>query len=156
MSADDATGKQRRSTARYNRARQSRRLRVTEDYLILINSLVRERGEARVVDLARELGVTMPTVTNTIDRLQRDGFVSRAPYRPISLTGKGMKAGEDARKRQRVIVAFLLAMGVDEETAKKDAAGIAHRVSDLTLDVLRTFVQGAYEGHSRQIRQFNK
>ena len=44
---------------------------------------------ARVVDLAKRLGVTHVTVNRTVARLQRGGFVSSQPYRAIFLTEKG-------------------------------------------------------------------
>ena len=48
-----------------------------------IADLVTESGEARVVDLARRLGVTHVTVNRTIARLQKAGYVTAQPYRAI-------------------------------------------------------------------------
>ena len=46
-------------------------------------------GEARVVDLARRLGVTHVTVNRTLARLQQAGYVNTRPYRAIFLTDVG-------------------------------------------------------------------
>ncbi|MGH9724440.1 MAG: manganese-binding transcriptional regulator MntR, partial [Candidatus Acidiferrales bacterium] len=46
---------------------------IAEDYVEAIADLVAETGEARVVDLARRLGVTHVTVIRTIARLQKTG-----------------------------------------------------------------------------------
>ena len=43
-----------------------------------IADLIAETGEARVVDLAKRLGVTHVTVNHTIVRLQKAGFVTCA------------------------------------------------------------------------------
>ena len=52
---------------------------IAEDYVEAIADLVTETGEARVVDLAKRLGVTHVTVNRTIARLQRTGYVTSQP-----------------------------------------------------------------------------
>ncbi len=61
----------------------------------MIAELIAEAGEARAIDLARRLGVTHVTVGRTIQRLQREGFVTAQPYRSIFLTaaGRRLRAG---------------------------------------------------------------
>ena len=49
----------------------------------MIADLIAGTGEARVIDLARRLGVTHVTVARTIKRLQREGLVTSRPYRSI-------------------------------------------------------------------------
>jgi DtxR family manganese transport transcriptional regulator len=90
-------------------------------------------GEARAVDLARRLGITHVTVTRTVARLQRDGYISARPYRAIFLTEKGSRLAEESRRRHEIVVAFLRGLGVPEETAQTDAEGIEHHVSPETL-----------------------
>src|SRR5580765_3909827 len=62
---------------------------IAEDYVEAIADLVAEVGEARVVDLAKRLGVTHVTVNRTVARLQNAGLVTSEPYRAIFLTEKG-------------------------------------------------------------------
>jgi DtxR family manganese transport transcriptional regulator len=64
-----------------------------EDYVEAIADLTAAHGEARVVDLARRLGVTHVTVNRTLARLQREGYVTAQPYRAIFLTGPGPHPG---------------------------------------------------------------
>src|SRR4051794_19569680 len=64
---------------------------IAEDYVEAIADLVTETGEARVVDLAKRLGVTHVTVNRTISRLQKSGLVTSQPYRAIFLTDKGAR-----------------------------------------------------------------
>ncbi len=126
-----------RRARRFQRVRDAHQTEVAEDYVELIADLIEEKGEARVVDLAECLGVTKPTVNNAIQRLQRDGYVNSAPYRAIFLTDKGRELAAAARARHRVVREFLLALGVDAETADEDAEGIEHHVSDATLEAFR-------------------
>jgi DtxR family manganese transport transcriptional regulator len=113
---------------------------MAEDYVELIADLIDEKGEARVVDLAERLGVTKPTVNNAIQRLQRDGFVRSEPYRAIFLTEKGRGLAVASRERHRVVREFLVALGVDAETADTDAEGIEHHVSTATLGAFRRYL----------------
>ncbi len=92
-----------------------------------------ETGEARVVDLARRLGVTHVTVIRTIARLQKTGLVTAQPYRAIFLTNAGRKLAGESKKRHQTVVAFLRSLGISERTAELDAEGIEHHVSPETL-----------------------
>jgi DtxR family manganese transport transcriptional regulator len=46
-----------------------------------------------------------------------------------------------SRERHRVVREFLVALGVDAETADADAEGIEHHVSEATLAAFRRFVR---------------
>ena len=119
--------------------RQTRRehaAETAEDYVEAIADLATSLGEARVVDLARRLGVTHVTVNRTLARLQREGFVSVQPYRAIFLTPEGRKLAEECQHRHEVVVAFLRSLGISAKTAEIDAEGIEHHVSPETLSAL--------------------
>ncbi|WP_223479846.1 manganese-binding transcriptional regulator MntR [Oricola indica] len=113
--------------------RQAHESEIAEDYVELIAELIETHGEARPVDIAERLGVKPPTVTKNISRLRTAGLVRRERYRAIFLTEEGQALAEACRRRHRIVVAFLLSLGIDEETAERDAEGIEHHVSDETL-----------------------
>jgi len=106
---------------------------MAEDYVELIAELIENLGEARPVDIAERLGVKPPTVSKNIGRLKKMGLVSRLRYRSVFLTDEGQILAGACRRRHRIVVAFLISLGVDEETAERDAEGIEHHVSDVTL-----------------------
>jgi DtxR family transcriptional regulator, manganese transport regulator len=126
-----------RRAERFKRVRDAHQTELAEDYVELIAELIEEKGEARLVDLAERLGVTKATVNNTIQRLQRDGFVTSEPYRAIFLTDKGRKVAAASRERHVIVRDLLVSLGVDAETADADAEGIEHHVSKATLDAIR-------------------
>ena len=113
--------------------RQAHESEMAEDYVELIAELIETRGEARPVDIAERLGVKPPTVTKNITRLRTVGLVRRERYRSVFLTERGQALAEACRRRHRIVVAFLVSLGIDEETAERDAEGIEHHVSDETL-----------------------
>jgi DtxR family manganese transport transcriptional regulator len=77
-----------------------------------------------------------------LKRLTEDGLVSQQPYRGVFLTAAGQRLAAEARERHRVVEAFLLSLGVSPETARRDAEGIEHHVSNETLDAFRRFAKG--------------
>ena len=113
-------------SVRYARQREADRTAVSEDYVELIADMLREECEARAVDIARRMGVSQATVTVTIARLRRDGLVDTQPYRGIFLTPEGHTMAETARHRHDLVVRFLIAVGLDAETADEDAEGLEH------------------------------
>jgi DtxR family transcriptional regulator, manganese transport regulator len=143
MSAIDPEQDATRRAARFKRVRDAHQSEMAEDYVELIADLIEAKGEARLVELSERLGVTKATVNNTIQRLQRDGFVTSEPYRAIFLTDKGRKLAAASRERHQVVRDLLIALGVDAETADTDAEGIEHHVSRATLDAFNRFLRKA-------------
>ena len=139
-SVDDPERGTARRAEHFRRVRDAHQTEMAEDYVELIAELIDEKGEARLVDLAERLGVTKATVNNTIQRLQRDGFVNSEPYRSIFLTEKGRDLAVTSRERHLVVRDFLVALGVDPDTADADAEGIEHHVSDVTLEAFRKYL----------------
>lgn len=126
--------------ARFARQREADRTATAEDYVELIADLLREEGEARAVDLARRMGVSQATVTATIGRLQRDGLVETKPYRGLFLTEEGERLAKAAKARHNLVVRFLLALGLDHETAEADAEGLEHHVSEKAVKAFARFL----------------
>ncbi len=115
----------------------------TEDYVELIDDLIRTQGEARLVDLAERLGVSQPTAGKTVARLQRDGFVTSEPYRSIFLTERGKSLADAARERHDLVYRFLLAIGVSQDTAERDSEGVEHHVSEETLQAFQRIINSS-------------
>jgi DtxR family transcriptional regulator, manganese transport regulator len=124
----------------FERHRQQRQSTLAEDYCEVIADLIAETGEARAIDLARRFGVSHATVVNSIARLQKAGFVSSQPYRSIFLTEIGRELAAMQKRRHMVVLRLLEALGVDAETARTDAEGIEHHVSDATLAAFERFL----------------
>ena len=128
-----------RSTA-FRRIRSDHQSELAQDYVELIADLIDETGEARGSDVALRLGVANATVVKTLKRLQDAGLVTQEPYRAIFLTGDGWKLAEDGRRKHKIVENFLLALGVSGDTARIDAEGIEHHVSEDTLRAMARFV----------------
>ena len=125
----------------HRQVRQARETEVAEDYVELIADLIDTQGEARAADIARRLGVSQASVNKTTARLQQMGLVTSQPYRAIFLTDDGRRIAEASRRRHLIIVEFLRAIGVSEDTARADAEGIEHYCSAETLAAFRRLVE---------------
>ena len=125
------------------RTRRDHAQELAQDYVELIADFIDRHGEARVVDLAKRLGVTHVTVNRAVQRLQRGGLVAAQPYRAIFLTASGQRLARESRERHDLVVRFLLALGVSPAIAESDAEGIEHHVSRETLRAFRAFLEQA-------------
>lgn len=111
-----------------------------EDYVETMLDLIEEDGDARLSEIATRMGVAHPTVFKALRRLEQEGLVTLRPYRSPLLTKEGKALAAECRSRHHEVVSFLMALGVDRETAETDAEGIEHHVSPKTLKVMRSFV----------------
>lgn len=129
----------------FRHVREAHRSELIEDYVELISDLIADGGEARQVDIAARLGVAQPTVAKMLKRLVKSGLAQQRPYRGIFLTEAGERLAAESRERHRTVEHFLLALGVDADTARRDAEGIEHHVSEATLAVFADFVKRSQE-----------
>lgn len=125
----------------FEAVRNAHQSEMVEDYVELIAELIHLNGEARPVEIAERLGVTQPSVSKNLTRLKREGWILQERYRSIRLTDAGRQLAETCRKRHRIVVDFLIALGVSQEAAEYDAEGIEHHVSEETLAVFENFTK---------------
>lgn len=125
---------------RFSKARQARSVTLLEDYVELIADLLATAGEAHKVNIARRLGVAQATAINTIGRLKREGLATARPYQGVVLTAAGEALAARVRARHRIVVEFLVAVGVSQDDAEGDAEGIEHHVSEATLAAFARFL----------------
>lgn len=125
----------------FRQVREAHRRELIDDYVELISDLILKFGEARQVDMAARLGVSQPTVAKMLKRLVTVGLVEQVPYRGVFLTPEGKKVAEESRQRHFIVENFLLSLGISAETARRDAEGIEHHVSEETLTVFQRLSQ---------------
>ena len=106
-----------------------------EDYMRTIYRL-RENGLVRGAYIARELGVSKPTVCVALKEMEAAGYLSVQSDRTVELTEKGEKIGKSVIERNRVIFGLLTDLGVDKSIADADACKMEHGISDETLRAL--------------------
>ena len=111
-----------------------------EDYIETIYVLIKEKGAARVRDVAADLHVKMPSVVKAMAELKKLELVTQEPYGDIELTAKGRKVATGVLTRHTILKAFLVKLGVTEKTADNDACLMEHILSAQTMDRIRDFL----------------
>lgn len=108
-----------------------------EDYLETIYKLTLEQGLVRISDIAKILKLSKPSVTQMMQRLEKENCVIYKPYLPLRLTNKGKRIGKKIAERHEVLAEFFTLLKIPQKTQEKDIHGIEHSLSPITLKKLR-------------------
>lgn len=104
---------------------------VTEEYLEGIYRLQQSSGVAKTSEIVKLLQVVPGTVTNTVERLEREGLVTHEPYKGVKLTEEGRKIALDVIRRHRLSERLLTdILHVDWDEAHKAACRLEHGITD--------------------------
>jgi DtxR family Mn-dependent transcriptional regulator len=108
---------------------------VVEEYLEGIYRLQEKSGVARTSDIVKALQVVPGTVTNTVERLEKEGMLRHEPYRGVKLTDKGRKIALDVIRRHRLSERLLTDfVHVDWDKVHDAACRLEHGI---TNDVIK-------------------
>ena len=105
----------------------------SQDYLEQIFHLIEQKGYARAVDIARNLGISQASVSAMLKRLGNEELVVYERYRGVILTQKGSDLAQYVIKRHEVLTRLLRHFGLDEDTIYQDVEGMEHHISAQTL-----------------------
>lgn len=106
-----------------------------EDYLETILLLEKKNRVARVKDIAHELSVQMPSVTGALKTLKNHALVEYEKNSFINLTPKGLTLAQGILRRHEIMVNFFkLALGLEGNSAEKQACQIEHAISQDTAE----------------------
>ncbi|MBS7606587.1 MAG: metal-dependent transcriptional regulator [Candidatus Bathyarchaeia archaeon] len=100
---------------------------VIEEYLETIYRLQERSGIAKTSDLVAMLNVAPGTITNTIERLERNLLVVHEPYRGVRLTDEGRRIALDVVRRHRLIERLLTdLLEIEWDKAHELACNLEH------------------------------
>jgi DtxR family transcriptional regulator, iron-dependent repressor len=100
-------------------------------YLETIFYIAAEGGPVRPSQLVSWLGVSAPTVSEGLKRLERDGWITTARDRSVQLTTSGADIARAIVRRHRVLERWLTdVLGFDWAEADVEAERIATTISD--------------------------
>ena len=110
-----------------------------EDYLETI-LILSKKGEVRSIDIANEMNVSKPSVCRAVGILKSGGFIEVNPNGYITFTTEGKAAAEKIYERHTVLTDWLVGIGVDENTAEKDACRLEHNFSPESFEKLKNHI----------------
>ena len=107
-----------------------------EDYLEMILMLRERKGYVRSVDIANGLSVSKPSVSVAMKHLREAGYIDMDKDNYITLTDSGMEIARRIYDRHKALTEILVRIGVDPDTAQKDACKIEHDISPQTYEAI--------------------
>lgn len=111
-----------------------------EDYLEAIYVIIKNTGDVRSVDIANHFGYTKASVSVAMKKLRESGHITMDRYGKISLTESGTAIATRVFEKHEVITAFLVKLGISEETAAADACRMEHFISDETFEKFKEYI----------------
>lgn len=112
-----------------------------EDYLESILIISKRKGSVRSIDIANELGFSKPSVSVAMKHLRENGYIHMDEGGFITLTDAGFAVADKIYERHCVVSEYFVLLGVDPETASKDACKIEHILSNDSFQAIK----GQYE-----------
>lgn len=108
-----------------------------EDYLEAILVLYKKTGMVRSVDVARHMEVSKPSVCHAVATLRDGGFLIMDEDRFLHLTDVGREVAEQIYEKHRFFTDRLIEVGVDPETAERDACRMEHVIGQESFEHLK-------------------
>ncbi|MBQ8082402.1 MAG: metal-dependent transcriptional regulator [Clostridia bacterium] len=112
-------------------------MKSAEDYLEAMLMMQEKHGYIRSIDIAAELGVTKPSVSYATKRLRENGYIAMDKDGRITLLPSGLEIAERIYERHKILSKLLMAIGVDEKTAREDACKIEHDLSVESFEAIK-------------------
>ncbi len=128
-----------------------------EDYLEAIYNSLNRRGHAKTKEIADDLGVKDPSVTEMFHKLREKGFINYREYEGVTLTKKGEELAKDVSEVHENVKRFLELLQVPKEQADRDACKVEHSLSKKSIDQLNKFIdfiEACPEEEARWLRHF--
>jgi DtxR family Mn-dependent transcriptional regulator len=104
---------------------------IVEEYLEAVLRLQEKSGSARTNELVKMMKVAPGTVTNTIERLEKELLLTHEPYKGVRLTQKGRSIALSVLRKHRLCERLLTdILDVEWHKAHDYACKLEHGVSD--------------------------
>jgi DtxR family transcriptional regulator, Mn-dependent transcriptional regulator len=101
-----------------------------EMYLETIYILESNHGHAHIVDIAKKLGVTKPSVTKAMDQFKKQDLIRQETYGPVTLTEKGKAVSRKIYRKHQLIAQYLeKSLGLNPDEASENACRMEHSIT---------------------------
>jgi DtxR family Mn-dependent transcriptional regulator len=100
-------------------------------HLLAVNTLIRENGYARSVDIANHLNISRASVSITVNKLKDKGFIAEDKNRFLHLSQRGNNIVNSVLSKRRIIELFFTKfLDLPQEEAEINACKIEHLLSE--------------------------
>ncbi len=108
-------------------------------YIYLLSQ--QNHGAAKTGEISHFLDVAPSSVTEMLERLQKEKYVKYAKYQGATLTKKGKDVAEKILRRHCTMEYFLVSLGVPEGKYHDEACEMEHVLSDDTTKRLQKMIK---------------
>lgn len=108
-----------------------------EMYLESILVLSKKKESVRAIDISEYMGFSKPSVSRALGLLKSGGFVTSDEQGFLTLTDEGKAVAEKIYERHTELTNYLTLIGVDKDTASKDACKMEHVISDASFEAIK-------------------
>lgn len=110
-------------------------------HLLAIDSLRKQQGYARLVDVSNHLKISRASVSITIGKLRDKGFVTEDRNRFLNLSGKGTEVVNTVLAKRYIAKEFFrVVLKLQEKISEINACKIEHLLDVETGERLRKFI----------------
>jgi DtxR family Mn-dependent transcriptional regulator len=120
-------------------------------HLLAVFSLKKERGYARVTDVAKHLNITTGSASTNLKGLKQKGFITEDDNKFLILSKQGEMLARAVIARKEIFKKFLIdVIQVSEEQAELDSCKTEHLISHETSEKLLAFMQSLNKNSNKQ------
>src|ERR1700736_1072455 len=111
--------------------RRSSFTRAQQDYLKALYQLHGDQRPVPTRDLAQRLGISSPSVSEMVNRLEAQGLVEHDRYRGQQLTDEGRRVAVELVRHHRLLEMFLVqVLGYSWDEVHEEAERLEHVISE--------------------------
>lgn len=118
---------------------EPRQTEAVEDYAKTIYALEHEvaPGAVTTTAVAKRMGVSAPSATAMLKRMDSMGLVEREPYRGVHLTSEGRATALEVIRHHRLLETYLSeVLGMPGELVHDEADRLEHHISEELEDLI--------------------
>jgi len=112
-----------------------------EMYLETVLILSKKNNKVRSIDISNYMEFSKPSVSRAVNKLKDDKLINIDKDGYITLTPLGLDVASKIYERHEVLSNILVGLGINKETAIKDACKIEHDISDETFKAIKKHLE---------------
>lgn len=125
-------------------------------HLLAVNTLLKEYGYARAVDIAGHLNISRASVSITLNKLKEKGFIREDKNRFLKLSQKGTYIVNSVLSKRRIIEQFFnQVLDLSLEESEINACKMEHLLSETAGKKLISFI-GYFLSEQKDATNFRK
>jgi DtxR family Mn-dependent transcriptional regulator len=125
-------------------------------HLLAVNTLLKEYGYARAVDIAGHLNISRASVSITLNKLKEKGFIREDKNRFLQLSQKGTYIVNSVLSKRRIIEQFFnQVLDLSLEESEINACKMEHLLSETAGKKLISFI-GYFLSEQKDAKNFRK